>query len=118
MKDLFGLDITEGALVNILERFAAASAAIRDRLLSCSVICSDETGLRVGKRSRLTHELNYNVIDSARGVVMLAHNARDVQVGERIVHALVPRRRSETSLLRRSASSPPATLLSSLRGRA
>ena len=55
MKDLFGLDISEGALVNILsaarEDFAAASAAIRDRLLSGSVICSDETGLRVGKRS-------------------------------------------------------------------
>ncbi len=55
MKDLFGLDISEGALVNILsatrENFAAASAAIRDRLLSGSVICSDETGLRVGKRS-------------------------------------------------------------------
>src|SRR6516164_11000116 len=55
MTDLFGLSISEGALVNILaaarERFAAASAAIRDRLLSGSVICSDETGVRVGKRS-------------------------------------------------------------------
>jgi transposase len=55
MGDLFGLDISEGALVNILsaarERFAAASAAIRARLLLGSVICSDETGLRVGKRS-------------------------------------------------------------------
>jgi len=55
MRDLFGLDISEGALVNILsaarQRFAAASAAIRAKLLSGSVICSDETGLRVGKRS-------------------------------------------------------------------
>ena len=55
MKDVFGLDISEGALVNILskarESFAAASAAIRARLLSGTVICSDETGLRVGKRS-------------------------------------------------------------------
>lgn len=55
MGDLFGLDISEGALVNILhgarQRFAAASAAIRAKLLSGSVICSDETGLRVGKRS-------------------------------------------------------------------
>lgn len=55
MDDLFGLDISEGALVNILSAargsFAAASAAIRARLLSGSVICSDETGLRVGKRS-------------------------------------------------------------------
>lgn len=55
VKDVFGLDISEGALVNILsaarEGFAAATAAIRARLLSGSVICSDETGLRVGKRS-------------------------------------------------------------------
>ena len=55
MKDLFGLDISEGALVNILsatrENFAAASAAIRAKLLSGTVICSDETGVRVGKRS-------------------------------------------------------------------
>ncbi len=55
MKDLFGLSISEGALVNILSAarkpFAAASAAIRSRLLSGTVICSDETGLRVGKRS-------------------------------------------------------------------
>ena len=55
MSDMFGLPISEGALVNILlgarQRFAAASAAIRARLLSGGVICSDETGLRVGKRS-------------------------------------------------------------------
>ena len=55
MGNVFGLDISEGALVNILsaacEPFAAASAAIRNRLLSGSVICSDETGVRVGKRS-------------------------------------------------------------------
>src|SRR5260370_13699505 len=55
MKDMFGFDISEGALVNILaatrEGFAAANAAIRAKLLSGTVICSDETGLRVGKRS-------------------------------------------------------------------
>jgi transposase len=55
MRDLLGLEISEGALVNILkaarEGFKAASAAIRARLLSGSAICSDETGLRVGKRS-------------------------------------------------------------------
>ena len=55
MTDLFGLSISEGALVNMLlaarQRFAAASAAIRAKLLSGTVICSDETGLRVGKRS-------------------------------------------------------------------
>jgi transposase len=55
MRDLLGVEISEGALVNILkaaqERFQAASQAIRARLLSASAICSDETGLRVGKRS-------------------------------------------------------------------
>lgn len=54
MRDLFGLAISEGALVNMVaaarQPFAAASAAIRARLLSGTVICSDETGLRVGKR--------------------------------------------------------------------
>jgi transposase len=55
MRDLMGVDISEGALVNILKaaraRFTAASQAIRARLLSGSAICSDETGVRVGKRS-------------------------------------------------------------------
>lgn len=54
MRDAFGLSISEGALVNIVsaarQRFAAASAAIRAKLLNGTVICSDETGLRVGKR--------------------------------------------------------------------
>ncbi|MDQ0390405.1 IS66 family transposase [Labrys monachus] len=52
MSDLFGLDISEGALVNILaastEPFSAAVAMIKDRLLAGTAIASDETGLRVG----------------------------------------------------------------------
>jgi transposase len=55
MRDLLGLDISEGAIVNILKAaragFRAASEAIRARLLSGTTICSDETGFRVGKRS-------------------------------------------------------------------
>jgi transposase len=55
MRDLLGLDISEGAIVNILKQartgFRAASEAIRVRLLQGTAICSDETGLRVGKRS-------------------------------------------------------------------
>ncbi len=35
----------------------------------------------------LSRELNYNVMYSARGVVMLAHNVHDVQVIKRHVHA-------------------------------
>ncbi|KAB2867743.1 MAG: FAD-dependent oxidoreductase, partial [Bauldia sp.] len=35
----------------------------------------------------LSQELNYNVMYSARGVMMLAHNVHDVQVLKRHVHA-------------------------------
>ena len=53
MRDLFGLDISEGALVNILSAsttpFKSAVAAIKARLLAGTTIASDETGLRVGK---------------------------------------------------------------------
>jgi transposase len=53
MRDLFGLDISEGALVNILSAsttpFASTVAAIKARLLAGTTIASDETGLRVGK---------------------------------------------------------------------
>jgi transposase len=55
MRDLLGVDISEGAIVNILKQarpgFRAASEAIRARLLQGTAICSDETGFRVGKRS-------------------------------------------------------------------
>ncbi len=55
LLDVMGVEISEGALINILKaarrHFAAASAAIRARLLAGTAICSDETGLRVGKRS-------------------------------------------------------------------
>ena len=54
-SDLLGLDISEGALVNILDAakdaFAKASAAIRAKLLDGTILQSDETGLRVGKRN-------------------------------------------------------------------
>jgi len=53
MADLFGLDISEGALVNILgasaKPFSAATERIKARLLAGTVMASDETGLRVGK---------------------------------------------------------------------
>jgi len=55
LSDLLGLDISEGALVNILDAarasFTAATAAIRARLLGGTILQSDETGLRVGKRN-------------------------------------------------------------------
>jgi transposase len=53
LRDLFGLAISEGALVNILsasrEAFAAQTQAIQQHLKSGTVLESDETGIRVGK---------------------------------------------------------------------
>lgn len=53
MTDLFGLEISEGALVNILsasaEPFSAEAERIKARLLAGTTLASDETGLRVGK---------------------------------------------------------------------
>lgn len=54
-SDLLGLEISEGALVNILsgsaQAFARAGNAIRERLLSQSCLQSDETSMRVGKKT-------------------------------------------------------------------
>jgi transposase len=51
MNDVFGVAISEGALVNMLrsaaEPLAAQTARLRERLLEASVIASDETTLRV-----------------------------------------------------------------------
>ncbi len=55
MSDLLGLEISEGALVNILdgsrEAFAEQTSLIRARLLSGSIRQSDETGMRIGKKT-------------------------------------------------------------------
>ena len=55
LKDLFGLTISEGALVNILDAardaFAAQTSRLKADLMGGTVIASDETGLRVGKRN-------------------------------------------------------------------
>jgi transposase len=55
LKDLFGLEISEGALVNILSAARPAFAEQADRLKADlkqgAVIASDETGLRVAKRN-------------------------------------------------------------------
>lgn len=53
LSTMLGLEISEGALVNILqaarEAFARQREAIREALLSGTALQSDETGLRVGK---------------------------------------------------------------------
>ena len=54
-SDLLGLEISEGALVNILNdcrpAFAEATRLIRARLLAGTILESDETSMRVGKRT-------------------------------------------------------------------
>ena len=53
MRDLFGLEISEGALANLLEDSAPAfevqTSRIKQRLLSGTALESDETSVRVGK---------------------------------------------------------------------
>ena len=72
VSDLFGLSISEGALVAIMAgsatAFATACAAIRARLLSSSVLQSDETGMRVGKKTWWTWVFHHG--DSAAFVIV------------------------------------------------
>jgi transposase len=73
MSDLLGLEISEGALANMLEAsgsaFAHQTSLIRDRLLSGTVLQSDETSARVGNKgwAQTAHQ------------ACLAHLLRDVQ---------------------------------------
>jgi transposase len=76
LSDILGLEISEGALVNMLEAardaFATQTSLIRARLLSGSAMESDETGLRVGKRNWwlwVFHHKNNAVfvVESSRG---------------------------------------------------
>ena len=54
LSDVLGLDISEGAIVNMLDAahdcFTTKMKAIRARLLWDTALQSDETGLRVGKK--------------------------------------------------------------------
>lgn len=55
MSDLLGLEISEGALVNMLAdsrpAFARQASLIRATLLAGTILQSDETGVRVGKQT-------------------------------------------------------------------
>ena len=96
-SDLLGLDISEGALVNILcdskEAFAKASAAIRAELLSGSILQSDETSARVGKKTWWTWVFHHGdsacfVIRPSRGRVVveefLGEHRPDFWVSDRL----------------------------------
>lgn len=54
--DMVGLEISEGAIVNILkasqDAFAAQTARFKQDLMAGTVVASDETGMRVGKKNR------------------------------------------------------------------
>jgi transposase len=76
MSDLLGLEISEGALVNILAAsraaFAQQKSVIRARLLTSTILQSDETSVRVGKQTWWTWAFHHDtdcclVIRPSRG---------------------------------------------------
>ena len=81
MSDLLGVEISEGALVNILadsrSAFARQARLIRDRLLASSILQSDETSVRVGKQTWWTWVFHHGndccfVIRPSRGKDVVA----------------------------------------------
>jgi transposase len=88
MRDLFGLEISEGALANLLRDSAPASAAqaglIKRRLLSGTVLASDETSVRVGKKTFWTWVFHHAdsacfVIRPSRGKAAVGEFLGDVR---------------------------------------
>ena len=77
LHDLFGLAISEGALANMLAQaapaFEAQTGRIKQRLLSGTALESDETSVRVGKRTFWNWVFHHG--DSA----CFAHLLRDIQ---------------------------------------
>ena len=96
MKTVFGLEISEGAIANILERAQAAMLAaaerIADEVRAADVIASDETSARVAGRKWWQWVMHcstaiYHVIVDTRGACVITNflgNARpDVWVADR-----------------------------------
>jgi transposase len=88
MHDLFGLEISEGALANLLEdsapAFEAQASRIKERLLSGTVLQSDETSARVGKRTFWTWVFHHGdsacfLIRPSRGKVVVAEFLGDIR---------------------------------------
>jgi len=77
MSDLLGLQISEGALANMLQdsgdAFAHQSSMIRDRLLSGTILQYDETSARVGKTTWWTWA------EPAKVPLMLSIGGRQVE---------------------------------------
>ena len=88
MRDLFGLEISEGALANLLQdsapAFAAQTRLIKQRLLSSTVLASDGTSVRVGKKTFWTWVFHHAdsacfVIRPSRGKVVVGEFLGDVR---------------------------------------
>jgi transposase len=88
MSDLLGLEISEGALVNILNdsrpAFARQASLIRARLLGSTILQSDETSVRVGNRTWWTWVFHHGddccfVIRPSRGKVVVEEFLGDVR---------------------------------------
>ena len=88
MRDLFGLEISEGALANLLQHsapaFAAQASLIRQRLLSSTVLASGETSVRVGKKTFWTWVFHHAdsacfVIRPSRGKAAVGEFLGDVR---------------------------------------
>jgi transposase len=97
MSDLLGVAISEGALVNILDdsraAFAREAERIRERLLSSTILQSDETSVRVGKRTWWTWVFHHDrdccfVIRPSRGKDVVAdflgEHRPDIWVSDRL----------------------------------
>jgi transposase len=88
LSDLFGLAISEGALANMLKdsapAFEAQASAIRRRLLAGTVLQSDETSMRVGRRTFWVWVFHHGdsacfVIRPSRGKAVVAAFLGDVR---------------------------------------
>jgi transposase len=88
LRDLFGLEISEGALANLLQdsapAFVAQTSLIKQRLLSSTVLASDETSVRVGKKTFWTWVFHHAdsacfVIRPSRGKVVVGEFLGDVR---------------------------------------
>jgi len=101
LSDLFGLAISEGALANILHDSAPAfetqAGAIKHRLLSGTVLQSDETSARVGKRTFWTWVFHH--ADSAYFVTAASR-------GKKVVEAFWGARRPDVWVSDRLAALP------------
>jgi transposase len=88
LRDLFGLEISEGALANLLQdsapAFAAQTGLIKQRLLASTVLASDETSVRVGQKTFWTWVFHHAdsacfLIRPSRGKVVVREFLGDVR---------------------------------------